>query len=91
LSTRKIGLQIDLKQDVIVEIYDSWHNFFTITRELIKDIPVSKVQAPSTRKIITLSVNLLNEGLRPHLTTWQARFRRPLIAAESDDEFFMFG
>jgi hypothetical protein len=75
LSTRKIGLPIDLDHDVVYEIYDSWHNFFSITRELIKDIPVSKVKHPSTRKIITLSINLLNEGLRPHLTKWQARFR----------------
>lgn len=76
LSTRKIGLPIDLDHDVISEIYDSWHSFFSITRELIKDIPVSKVKNPSTRKIITLSITLLNKGLRPHLTTWQARFRR---------------
>ena len=39
LSTRKIGLPIDLNEDVISEVYDSWHNFFSITRELIKDIP----------------------------------------------------
>jgi hypothetical protein len=76
LSTRKIGLEIDLKHDVIVEIYDSWHHFFSVTRELIKDVPVSKLKSESTRKIITLSVSLLNEGLRPHLTAWQARFRR---------------
>jgi hypothetical protein len=76
LSTRKIGLPIEFEHDVIVEVYDSWHNFFSITRELIKDIPVSKVQNHSTRKIVTLSISLLNEGLRPHLTTWQARFRR---------------
>ncbi|MES2213297.1 MAG: hypothetical protein V4473_00475 [Patescibacteria group bacterium] len=76
LSTRKIGLPIDLEHDVISEIYDSWFNFFSITRELIKDIPVNKVKNQSTRKIITLSISVLNEGLRPHLTTWQARFRR---------------
>ncbi|MDO8537022.1 MAG: hypothetical protein Q7R94_02135 [bacterium] len=75
LSTRKIGLPIDLNEDVVSEIYDSWHNFFSITRELIKDIPVSKVKNPSTGKIITLSISVLNEGLRPHLTKWQARFR----------------
>ena len=76
LSTRKIGLSIDLKDDVISEIYDSWHNFFSITRELIKDIPVNKIKNKSTRQIITLSIAVLNEGLRPHLTFWQARFRR---------------
>lgn len=76
LSTRKIGLPINLDHDVISEVYDSWHNFFSITRELIKDIPVNKVKHSSTRQIITLSIGVLNDGLRPHLTTWQARFRR---------------
>lgn len=75
LSTRKIGLPIDAEDDVIVEIYDSWYAFFAVTRELIKDIPVSKVRGSSTGKIIDLSVEVLNEGLRPHLTKWQARFR----------------
>ena len=76
LSTRKIGLPIDLEHDVISEVYDSWYNFFSITRELIKDIPVSKLKHSSTKQIITLSISVLNEGLRPHLTSWQARFRR---------------
>lgn len=76
LSTRKIGLPIDVEHDVIEEVYDSWYNFFSVTRELVKDIPVDKVQNPSTRQIITLSINVLNRGLRPHLTTWRARFHR---------------
>lgn len=75
LSTRKIGIPIDLKHDVVYEIYNSWYNFFSITRELIKDIPVSKVKNDSTQKIINLSIDVLNKGLRPHLTSWQARFR----------------
>lgn len=76
LSTRKIGLPIDLDHDVISEIYDSWYSFFGVTRELIKSIPVSKVRGDSTGKIIRLSIEVLNEGLRPHLTQWQARYRR---------------
>lgn len=76
LSTRKIGLEIDFENDVIAEIYDSWYNYFSVTRELIKGISVSQVQNTSTRAIINLSVDVLNKGLRPHLTRWQARFRR---------------
>ena len=76
LSTRKIGLPIDIDDDVISEVYDSWYSFFGVTRELIKSIPVSKVRNDSTGKIIRLSIEVLNEGLRPHLTTWQARYRR---------------
>jgi hypothetical protein len=76
LSTRKIGLPIDFEHDVIAEVYDSWHTFFSVTRDLVKSVPVSKVRHSSTQKIIKLSIEVLNEGLRPHLTKWQARFRR---------------
>lgn len=76
LSTRKIGLKIDLEQDVISEVYDSWHTYFSVTRELIKDVPVRKYRRDATAKIVQLSIEVLNEGLRPHLTRWQARFRR---------------
>ena len=75
LSTRKIGLPIDFNNDVVSEIYDSWHGFFAVTRELVKGIPAQKVRRDSTQKIIRLSIEVLNEGLRPHLTRWQARFR----------------
>lgn len=75
LSTRKIGLPIDLDHDVVAEVYDSWYNFFSVTRELLKTIPASKVKSGSTQRIIKLSIEVLNEGLRPHLTQWQARFR----------------
>ena len=75
LSTRKIGLAIDFDHDVISEIYNSWYEFFSITRELIKTIPATKIKRKSTQAIIKLSVEVLNAGLRPHLTRWQARYR----------------
>ncbi len=76
LSTRKIGLEIDLDDDVIYEIYDSWYSFFSVTRELLKDVPASKFSRSETKQIIDLTIRVLNEGIRPHLTKWQARFRR---------------
>lgn len=76
LSTRKIGLPIDFDHDVIAEVYDSWFNFFSVTRDLVKGVPVNQVKRDSTQAIIKLSIEVLNEGLRPHLTHWQARFRR---------------
>lgn len=75
LSTRKIGLQIDPENDVIAEIYDSWYQFFSVTRELLKDVPVKNFKRRETQKIIRLSIDILNKGIRPHLTKWQARFR----------------
>jgi len=68
LSTRKIGLNINLNEDVIVEVYNSWYEFFSITRELIKEIPASKLKRKDTREIIQLSIEILNYGIRPHLT-----------------------
>src|SRR3989337_144519 len=43
LRTRKLGLTFSEDYDVIAEIYDSWYEFFKITRELIKSIPVSRI------------------------------------------------
>lgn len=74
LSTRKLGLPIDLDNDVISEIYKSWYKFFEITRELIKEIPAEDAQDKETQKLITISMDVLNEAIRPHLTKWQARF-----------------
>lgn len=76
LSTRKIGLPVDLEHDVISEIYDSWYMFFSVTRELIKDVPVTHFRRKDTEQIIRLSIDVLNIGIRPHLTKYQARFRR---------------
>lgn len=84
LSTRKIGLPIILENDVISEVYDSWFAFFGVARELIKTVPVSRASEKSTREIIRLSVAVLNDGLRPHLTRWQARFRRWYEKAAAD-------
>ena len=77
LTTRKIGLPFDSEHDVIDEIYSSWYEFFKITRELIKSIPAVKIRRnESTRKLVRISIDVLNSGIRPHLTKWQARFRR---------------
>ncbi len=76
LSTRKVGLPIDPDHDVISEVYDSWYSFFGVTRDLIKEVPAHKLKSKGTRAIVRASVQVLNEGLRPHLTQWQARYRR---------------
>lgn len=74
LNTRKIGLEFDTENDVIDEVYNSWYEYFRIARELIKELPVNKIE--STPELIELVTNVLNNGLRPHLTKWQARYRR---------------
>jgi len=77
LATRKIGIPFDEKHDVLSEVYDSWYKFFQIARELLKNVPVQKFRRDcSTREIVRVSMALLNDVLRPHLTRWAARYRR---------------
>lgn len=76
LKTRKLGLPFEEDHDVISEVYSSWYEFFKITRELIKSVPVAKVRArKSTQKLVGISIDVLNKAVRPHLTKWQARYR----------------
>lgn len=77
VNTRKIGLKIDEEHDVIFEVYNSWYEFFKISRELIKSIPISKVRSNmATKELVVILVHILNMELRPHLTKWQAKYRR---------------
>ena len=73
LNTRKIGLAFE-PDDVIYEIYNSWYTFFEIARELMKEIPPETLD--KNENLVLLTGNVLNKGLRPHLTRWQARFRK---------------
>lgn len=74
LNTRKIGLSYSEDYDVIIEVYNSWYDFFKIARELLKCVPPSRL--PHSTKLITVTTDVLNEGLRPHLTKWQAKYRK---------------
>mgnify|MGYP001578526409 CR=1 FL=1 len=77
LNTRKIALPLDEEHDVFAEVYDSWYEFFRIARELIKSVPVTRYRRyKSTRTLVDTALAVLNAGLRPHLTKWQAKYRR---------------
>lgn len=77
LATRKAGLPFDSEHDVIVEIYDSWYALFGRLRDLAKECPASKIRTDgNTRQLVATLTQVLNKGMRPHLTRWQARFRR---------------
>jgi len=76
IKTRKIGLKIDEENDVIVEVFDSWYTFFTLTRKMMHNIPVSLTSNKDTLELIHVIIKVLNDGLRPLLTKWQARFRK---------------
>jgi hypothetical protein len=74
--TRKAAQPIDIENDVILEIYDSWYALFGRIRQLISDIPGHMLRTEkSTQELVRIATQTLNDGLRPHLTRWQARFR----------------
>lgn len=74
LTTRKIGIQFDENYDVISEVYDSWYESFKIIRRHLEEIPASRIDA--AKGLIELTTKVLNNGMRPHLTMWQAKYRR---------------
>jgi hypothetical protein len=77
IRTRKVGLPFDEDHDVIVEVYDSWYTLFEVLRDLTKSIPAYHIRDCSdTCKLVEAMFKVLNGGLRPHLTRWQARFRQ---------------
>jgi len=90
LITRKAALPFQRDKDVIVEVYDSWHTLFQCVRDQISAIPVEKLSGRNKsdiEKLIDISTQVLNEGLRPHLTEWQAKYRAWYESAkESNDD-----
>jgi hypothetical protein len=76
LTTRKAAQPINIEHDVIIEIYNSWYALFGRVRQLISDIPGHLLRKEkSTQELVRIATQTLNDGLRPHLTQWQARFR----------------
>lgn len=73
MNTRKIGNVLN-EDDVIIEVYDSWYSFFQLARELLKEVPIRKVKQAGP--LIDTTTDILNKGLRPHLTKWQSKFRK---------------
>jgi len=85
LATRKAGLEFDAENDVIVDVYSSWYELFREMRRLASGCPAGRLAKDvDTQRLIQLIVDVLNEGLRPHLTTWQARLRRWYANALAD-------
>ncbi|MCP9291812.1 hypothetical protein [Gracilimonas sediminicola] len=76
LITRKAAISVT-EEDVIEEIYNSWYKLFQILRDEIKSVSGELIRNhKSTSALIELTVKILNDGLRPHLTKYQAEFRR---------------
>lgn len=77
LITRKAAIEIEDGKDVIVEIYNSWYSLFKITRDELKSFNGKLLKDNNTsQELVLLLTDVLNKGLRPHLTEYQARFRK---------------
>jgi hypothetical protein len=78
ITTRKAAIPFDEREDVIVEVYNSWYELFRAFRELAKNVPTRRGlrEGTDTAKLLDALTGALNVGLRPHLTRWQAQFRR---------------
>ncbi|WP_299520121.1 hypothetical protein [Winogradskyella sp.] len=76
LITRKAAILFDEKEDVISQIYDSWYKLFDITRQELKSYTGESILNKSSDQITSLLTDILNKGLRPHLTKYQAEYRK---------------
>lgn len=87
IKSRKVGLPFEEGLDVIVEVYNSWYQLFGVLRDLAKSIPADRLQdSEDTCNLVALLMRALNDGLRPHLTKWQAKFRRWYDAALANND-----
>jgi len=73
LKTRKAALPFDMNDDLVVEVLDSLYELVIITRELLLGLPV---RTSESHALSDMMLRVLNDGLRPYLTKWQADFRR---------------
>lgn len=78
ITTRKAAIPFNEDYDVVTEIYDSWYELFQALRDLAKSVPTRRGlrKGSDEAQLVEVLTGSLNEGLRPHLTHWQAQFRR---------------
>ena len=74
LVTRKAALPFDQRDDVISDVLSSLFDLFKVARDLLLEMP------PASRNdqygVANLIIRILNSGVRPVLTRWQADYRR---------------
>lgn len=86
LMTRKAALLYDEEHDTLLQVYDSLYQAFANIREELKSVPGQYLQQHrGTAELIKITLCILNDGLRPHLTRYQARFRA-WYALQLEDE-----
>jgi hypothetical protein len=88
ITTRKAAIPLDEEYDVVIEVYDSWYELFQALRDLAKSVPTrgGLRKGGDEAQLVEVLTGSLNEGLRPHLTRWQAQFRRWFDEAQKRPE-----
>jgi hypothetical protein len=85
LITRKAAIPLEEDKDVIEEVYNSWYTLFKVIREEIKKLQFDTIKNISNSESpVGISIKILNDILRPHLTEHQAKFRSWLDEARQD-------
>ncbi len=87
LETRKAAIEIDPEYDVVTDIYESWYDLFTTIRDELKSIPGSHLKKAKNDGLIRLSLDILNVGLRPHLTKYHAAFQKWFETAAENEGY----
>lgn len=72
LKTRKAALPFDDQYDVIADVHASLYELFGITRKLLSNAPLADIE--KSESVSKMILQVLNEGVRPHLTRWHAGF-----------------
>jgi hypothetical protein len=77
LITRKAAIPFDEENDVIYDVYNSWYSLFKVIRKEIKNISGETLfHHEESDDLVKMATDILNKGLRPHLTKHQAKFRK---------------
>lgn len=88
LVTRKAAIEIDKENDVIYEVYNSWYTLFQVTRDELKKLTGQFLYTQKdSEPLIRLLSDILNKSLRPHLTEYQAKFRKWYQEALDDTKY----
>jgi len=88
LTARKAAIEIDENEDSIEDIYNSWYELFTTTREYLTEMPAVELRGnQNAQKIVNFAIDVLNKGLRPHLTKWQKKYKKWYNQAANTQEY----
>ena len=87
LNTRKAAIPIDENNDIINDVYSSWYEMFKLTREYLLEFSAKDLESnENAQEIVQLSIDVLNKGLRPHLTEWQGKYKKWYEKAVEEEE-----